>query len=34
MAGLLRRIPLHVIGEPRVGLLGAAAHAARHGDRE
>ncbi|MBC7162841.1 glucokinase [Immundisolibacter sp.] len=34
MAGLLRRMPLHVIGEPRVGLLGAAAHAARHGDRE
>ncbi|HEX2797231.1 MAG TPA: glucokinase [Immundisolibacter sp.] len=34
MAGLLHRMPLHVIGEPRVGLLGAAAHAARHGDRE
>ena len=34
MAGLLRRMPLHVIGEPRVGLLGAAVHAARHGDRE
>jgi glucokinase len=34
MAGLLRRMPLYVIGEPRVGLLGAAAHAARHVDHE
>ena len=30
MTRLLRRMPLHIIGEPRVGLLGAAAHAARH----
>ncbi len=34
MAGLLHQMPLRLIGEPRVGLLGAAAHAACRGDRE
>ncbi|WP_448507587.1 glucokinase [Immundisolibacter sp.] len=29
MAGLLRQVPLHIITEPRVGLLGAAGYAAR-----
>jgi glucokinase len=31
MAGVLQRLPLHIITEPRVGLLGAARHAALGG---
>lgn len=31
MAGVLQRLPLHVVTEPRVGLLGAARHAALGG---
>ena len=34
MAGLLRQVPLHIITEPRVGLLGAAGYAARGGGGE
>ena len=32
MAGVLQRLPLHIITEPRVGLLGAARYAALGGD--
>ncbi len=34
MAGLLRQVPLHIVTEPRVGLLGAAGYAARSGGGE
>lgn len=34
MAGLLRQVPVRAITEPRVGLLGAAGHAARSGGDE
>ncbi len=34
MAGLLRQVPLHIITEPRVGLLGAAGCTARSGGGE
>lgn len=34
MAGLLRQVPVRAITEPRVGLLGAAGHAARSGGGE